>query len=116
MFKPRNKYIYCNYDNLIQRIEKQKTHFTPYEFMSLRYACCETIAYCHKKWNEWKHFDSKTVEGNHCKLYKNYIKKFQHCINVLDSDFKLKRESYQSKKRLATQTFKTNIRSRKEVI
>lgn len=87
MFKPRNKYIYCNYDNLIRRIEEQKTHFTPYEFMSLRYACCDVIAYCYKKWNEWKHFDSRVKEGNHCKFYKSYIKKFQRCINILDKDF-----------------------------
>lgn len=43
MYKPRNKYFTTNNGNLIERI-MNSNKFTRYEYMALRYACCESIS------------------------------------------------------------------------
>lgn len=88
MYKPRNKYITTNKRNIVSRIMSSYT-FTPYEFMSLRYACCEIIA-------ETKSIIERAGENakgippdknamDYIKYLKRYIKSLQKCIQHLDS-------------------------------
>ena len=72
MYKQRYKYI--NKDNLVERIKEQIESgkpFTPYEYMSLRYACCEEI--------------SKLSFRN---LKKHRRKALQRCIQLMDDWYK----------------------------
>lgn len=43
MYKPRDKYFTTNLGNLVERI-MSSDKFTRYEYMALRYACCESIS------------------------------------------------------------------------
>ncbi len=43
MYKPRDKYFTTNLGNLVERI-MSSDKFTRYEYMALRYACCENIS------------------------------------------------------------------------
>ena len=85
MYKPRDKYFGpYNNGNIINRI-MEASSFTPYEFMSLRYACCELIA----KDIEALELECKDtiaiVNPKLRKHYKNRIKQLQKCINKLDN-------------------------------
>lgn len=56
MYKQRDKYFTTNSGNLVSRILSQKDHFTPYEFMSLRYACCQGISELSLKNHQATHY------------------------------------------------------------
>lgn len=75
MYKPRNKYFTTNNGNLVERI-MNSDKFTRYEYMALRYACCESISkidYTLSGYTYRRRIDLK-------KLKKSY----QRCINYLD--------------------------------
>lgn len=82
MYKPRDKYFGpYNSGNIVNRIMSAGS-FNAYEFMSLRYACCELIA---------ENYDLLVFEGygvnytySERKDLKNEIKMLQRCINKLD--------------------------------
>ena len=78
MYRPRNKYfdVFCSAPNLIRKINNKKS-FTPYEFMAMRYACCEWIARIKENLSK-----SKWPWAN--KLGKKQIKELQSCINKMD--------------------------------
>ena len=81
MYKPRNKYFTTNKGNLVERI-MSSDKFTRYEYMALRYACCENIS----------NMDC-LLSGDTNYEYIGYVKKttikklkksYQRCINYLD--------------------------------
>ena len=85
MYRPRNKYfdVFCNIPNLIRKINN-KTSFDAYEFMAMRYACCEQIARLKANmevtkgsWRRWAN-----------RLGKKQIKELQSCINKMDEFYK----------------------------
>ena len=82
MYRPRNKYfdVFCSIPNLIRKI-KNKTSFDAYEFMAMRYACCEQIARLKANLEI-----SKWPRAN--KLGKKQIKELQSCINKMDEFYK----------------------------
>ena len=61
MYKPRNKYFTTSANDLVKRILSQKGFFTPYEFMALRYACCQEISRLHSRLNDLK--DHPIING-----------------------------------------------------
>lgn len=78
MYKPRNKYFdVFNSRNIVNRIMESK-YFSPYEFMSLRYACCELIARLDLRLE--KGYEGPISRKN----MKNKKKLLQSCINKLD--------------------------------
>ena len=82
MYKPRNKYFdLFNSGNIINRIMEAKC-FSAYEFMSLRYACCEMIAKLDLNLEDgyWDPLSRKAM--------KNKKKLLQSCINRLDMYYK----------------------------
>ena len=84
MYKPRNKYFTTNQGNLIHRI-MNSNDFSPYEFMSLRYACCETIAEINRNLDGSDNnsfFEYIGYMNN--KTLKQLKKSYQRCINHLD--------------------------------
>ena len=86
MYKPRNKYFTTNAKDLVKRILSQKGHFTPYEFMALRYACCQEISRLYSRINDLK--DHPIINGviyTTSRACKQNIKKLQTCINYLDN-------------------------------
>lgn len=85
MYKPRNKYFKTNFGNLENRILYQKTPFTPYEFMSLRYACCQLISEYHKEL--YFNIPKSSTTFNYYKQLKRKIKNLQRCIQYLDNWF-----------------------------
>lgn len=82
MYRPRNKYfdVFCSIPNLIRKI-KNKTSFDAYEFMAMRYACCEQIARLKDNMES-----SKWPWAN--KIGKKQIKELQSCINKMDEFYK----------------------------
>lgn len=91
MYKQRDKYFTTNSGNLVSRILSQKDHFTPYEFMSLRYACCQGISELSLKNHQATHDTIRPLgEGaiNEVRKNKFKIKAYQLCINHLDNWFK----------------------------
>lgn len=91
MYKQRNKYFTTNSRNLVNRILSQKGHFTPYEFMSLRYACCQKISELDLKIYQAAHYTIMPLrERDISEVRKNKlkIKAYQRCINYLDNWFK----------------------------
>ena len=82
MYKPRDKYFGpYNSGNIANRIMAAK-YFNAYEFMSLRYACCEMIAELDIKLEDgyWGPLSRKAM--------KNKKKHLQSCINRLDMYYK----------------------------
>lgn len=91
MYKQRDKYFTTNSGNLVSRILSQKDHFTPYEFMSLRYACCQEISELSLKNHQVTHDTigpSRERAINEVRRNKFKIKAYQRCINHLDNWFK----------------------------
>lgn len=91
MYKQRDKYFTTNSGNLVSRILSQKDHFTPYEFMSLRYACCQEISELSIRNRLIPRNTLKPLgEGaiNEVRRNKFKIKAYQRCINHLDNWFK----------------------------
>lgn len=91
MYKQRDKYFTTNSGNLVSRILSQKDRFTPYEFMSLRYACCQKISELDSRNWQTIHtairpLDERAV--NEIRKNKLKIKAYQRCINHLDNWFK----------------------------
>lgn len=88
MYKPRNKYITTNQKNIVSRIMGSDA-FTPYEFMSLRYACCELIAkktvIIERAARTAKETPPDKNAMDYIKYLKKYIKALQKCIQHLDS-------------------------------
>ena len=82
MYRPRNKYfdVFCSIPNLIRKINN-KISFDAYEFMAMRYACCEQIARLKANLEI-----SKWPWAN--KLGKKQIKELQSCINKMDEFYK----------------------------
>ena len=80
MYKPRNKYFTTNKGNLVERI-MSSDKFTRYEYMALRYACCERISevdcILSGDTNEYFLFMKRTA-------IKKLKKSYQRCINYLD--------------------------------
>ena len=88
MYKPRNIYFTTNQGNLVERI-MSSDKFTRYEYMALRYACCESIS-------EVDYILSGSIVP--CERYhhigyiacmrridiKKLKKSYQRCINHLD--------------------------------
>lgn len=98
MYKPRNKYFdLFNSGNIINRIMEAKC-FSAYEFMSLRYACCEMIA------ETYDMLDPKGYGVNYTyserRDLKNKIKLLQSCINRLDMYYERKVVSQSGLRRL----------------
>lgn len=84
MYKPRDKYFTTNKGNLVERI-MSSDKFTKYEYMALRYACCESISKI-----DCASSDNINLE---CYKYIAYMKRtaikklkksYQRCINHLD--------------------------------
>ena len=91
MYKQRDKYFTTNLGNLVSRILSQKDHFTPYEFMSLRYACCQEISELSIRNRLIPHNTIRPLRGgavNEIRRNKLKIKAYQRCINHLDNWFK----------------------------
>lgn len=92
MYKQRDKYFTTNSKNLVNRILNQKGHFTPYEFMSLRYACCQKISELSidnqgiARW--YAVYPVKDISNNEIRKNKLKIKEYQRCINHLDNWFR----------------------------
>ena len=82
-----DKYIHYNFEKLANRILQHEGRFSPREFMALRYACCDAVAYSYRKLKEWKPYESKFRPNNNCKRYKGYINQFQQCIAFLDKKY-----------------------------
>ena len=88
MYRPRNKYfdVFCNIPNLIRKINN-KTSFDAYEFMAMRYACCEQIAFLKRNIENYK-------PGYRwpwaIRLEKKQIKELQSCINKMDEFYNLR--------------------------
>ena len=80
MYKPRYKYFTTNNGNLIERI-MNSDNFTPYEYMSLRYACCESISKVDSALGEEYFVDLCNMRRNYLK---QLVKNYQRCINYLD--------------------------------
>lgn len=89
MDKQRNKYFTTNAGNIINRINRQIEQgfpFTPYEFMSLRYACCELISQIDTDPVEpvsWEK-EHPGATAYYRRLDKKRKKKLQECIWNLD--------------------------------
>lgn len=85
MYKPRNKYFTTNNGNLVERI-MSSDKFTRYEYMALRYACCESISKIDYVLSSYTvpygkyHFIAYMRRIDVKKLKKSY----QRCINHLD--------------------------------
>lgn len=85
MYKPRNKYFTTNNGNLVERI-MSSDKFTRYEYMALRYACCENISKIDYVLNTytvpygWYYYIRHMCRTDVKKLKKSY----QRCINHLD--------------------------------
>lgn len=81
MYKPRNKYFTTNKGNLVERI-MSSDKFTRYEYMALRYACCENISNidCLLSGNTNYEYIGYVEKTTIKKLKKSY----QRCINYLD--------------------------------
>ena len=91
MYKQRDKYFTTNSRNLENRILNQKDHFTPYEFMSLRYACCQKISELNFKIYQATHNTIMPLREravNEIRKNKLKIKAYQRCINHLDNWFR----------------------------
>ena len=91
MYKQRDKSFTTNSGNLVSRLLSPKHHFTPYEFMSLRYACCQRISELSLKNQQATHDTIRPLgEGdiNEVRRDKFKIKAYQRCINHLDNWFK----------------------------
>jgi len=89
MYKQRDKYFTTNEFNIINRIKGQLNNgpaFTPYEFMALRYACCEQISDIDLGHKDWTHVD--TVSAGFISRWnrenKKRKKELQKCILLLD--------------------------------
>lgn len=81
MYKPRDKYFGpYNSGNIANRI-MSATSFNAYEFMSLRYACCELIAENNDLLDS--PYGVNYTYSERIDL-KNEIKMLQRCINRLD--------------------------------
>lgn len=68
-----------------------KDHFTPYEFMSLRYVCCQGISELSLKNHQATHDTIRPTREraiNEVRRNKFKIKAYQRCINHLDNWFK----------------------------
>jgi len=84
MYKPRDKYFTTNLGNLVERI-MSSDKFTRYEYMALRYACCENISKI-----DCASSGDITLEcyGYIAYMQRTTIKKlkksYQRCINHLD--------------------------------
>ena len=84
MYKPRDKYFTTNLGNLVERI-MSSDKFTRYEYMALRYACCESI-------NKVDRILSGDTNLQHYEYIaymkrttvKKLKKSYQRCINHLD--------------------------------
>lgn len=81
------KYTRLKFEDLINKILQHEGRFSPREFMALRHACCDGIAYCRRKWKEWKPYESKSHPYNNCTRYKSYIKQLNRCIVFLDKKY-----------------------------
>jgi len=81
MYKQRDKYFTTNLENLVNRILSHNGYFTPYEFMSLRYACCQMISELNFK-------NSTTASYSENRKNKLKVKDYQRCINHLDHWFR----------------------------
>jgi hypothetical protein len=88
MYKPRNKYITTNQKNIVPCIMGSDA-FTPYEFMSLRYACCELIAkekaIIERAGRTTKEMPLDKNATDYIRHLKIHIKALQRCIQHLDS-------------------------------
>lgn len=81
MYKPRDKYFGpYNRGNIANRIMSARS-FNAYEFMSLRYACCELIAENHDLLDSEYGVNYTYSERRDLK---NEIKLLQRCVNKLD--------------------------------
>ena len=88
MYKPRDKYFGpYNNSNIVNRI-MSATSFNAYEFMSLRYACCELIAETYDMLGP-KGYGANYTYSERRDL-KNKIKLLQRCINKLDMYYERK--------------------------
>jgi hypothetical protein len=86
MYKPRYKYFTHNRGNIVDRIMSARS-FNAYEFMSLRYACCEIIAEIRDDMIPFRAFSPNYTYSERRDL-KNKIKLLQRCINKLDSFYR----------------------------
>ena len=88
MYKQRDKYFTTNRSNIVNRIKEQLANgfaFTPYEFMSLRYACCEQIADIDMGRSRAKSNLSPVFIHNWNRMLKKHKKELQECIQLLDN-------------------------------